>query len=68
MQYTALIHQAGSSWNAYAPDLPGCVAAAPSREIVEELICEAIPLHWNRSGIAVAVSPSTRRLQFGMRV
>ena len=45
MKYTALVHRAGSSWNAYVPDLPGCIATAPSRDMVEELIREAIPIH-----------------------
>jgi predicted RNase H-like HicB family nuclease len=27
------------------PDLPGCIAAAPSRTEVEKLIAEAITLH-----------------------
>lgn len=45
MKYMALVHPAGSSWNAYVPDLPGLAAAAPSREQAEQLIREAIVLH-----------------------
>ncbi len=45
MKYTAVIHPAGKSWNAYVPDLPGCIATAPTRAQVEELIREAIPLY-----------------------
>jgi predicted RNase H-like HicB family nuclease len=30
---------------AYVPDLPACVAAGGSRDEVETLIAEAIPLH-----------------------
>lgn len=32
-------------WGAYVPDVPGCVAVAQSREEVEKLIAEAVPLH-----------------------
>jgi len=34
-----------TSWGAWLPDLPGCVAVATSRSEVEELIVEAIVLH-----------------------
>ena len=40
-----VIEQEGAAWGAYVPDLPGCVAAGRSRDEVEELIAEAIPLH-----------------------
>jgi predicted RNase H-like HicB family nuclease len=32
-------------WGASSPDLPGCVAVGETREEVEKLISEAIPLH-----------------------
>ena len=35
----------GSGFGAYAPDIPGCVAAAETREEVLRLISESIPLH-----------------------
>ena len=34
-----------SSYGAYVPDLPGCIAAAASRSEVMKLIHEAIELH-----------------------
>lgn len=34
-----------TSWGAYVPDLPGCVAAGESREEVIRLIHEAIEFH-----------------------
>jgi len=34
-----------SSWGAWMPDLPGCVAAGESRGEVEQLIAEAIGAH-----------------------
>lgn len=44
-EYVVVIEQEGDSWGAYVPDLPGCVAVGGSRQEVEELIAEAIPLH-----------------------
>ena len=38
-------HTAGTGYSAWLPDLPGCVAAADSREECEQLIREAIELH-----------------------
>ena len=45
MQYLVVIEEGPSSFGAYVPDLPGCVAAGESREEVTQLICEAIELH-----------------------
>lgn len=45
MKYTILIEKAPNSYGAYAPDLPGCGAAADTRDQVIELIREAVELH-----------------------
>ena len=45
MQYTVIVEQGETSWGAYVPDLPGCVAAGETREEVLELIREAIDFH-----------------------
>jgi predicted RNase H-like HicB family nuclease len=45
MQYLVVIEQGPSSFGAYVPDLPGCVAAGDSRQEVAALIQEAIELH-----------------------
>jgi len=45
MQYLVVIEQGPSSFGAYVPDLPGCIAAADTREEVATLIQEAIELH-----------------------
>lgn len=45
MKYVVVYEQTPNSWSAYVPDLPGCVAAADTREEVEQLIQEAITLH-----------------------
>ena len=45
MKYVVVYEQTPNIWSAYVPDLPGCVAAADTREAVEQLIQEAIALH-----------------------
>ncbi len=45
MHYTVVIEQGPTSFGAYVPDLPGCVAAAETRSEVVSLIREAIEFH-----------------------
>ncbi|MCY4376495.1 MAG: type II toxin-antitoxin system HicB family antitoxin [Spirochaetaceae bacterium] len=45
MKYTVVIEKTGNGFSAYVPDLPGCAAAADTREETEELIREAIVYH-----------------------
>ena len=45
MRYLVIVEQGPTSFGAYVPDFPGCVAAAESRDEVLALIREAIELH-----------------------
>jgi predicted RNase H-like HicB family nuclease len=45
IEYTVILERGPKNWSAYVPDLPGCVAAAKTREETETLIREAIELH-----------------------
>lgn len=45
MQYTVIIEKGESSWGAYVPDLPGCIAAGETRDEAMSLIREAVELH-----------------------
>jgi predicted RNase H-like HicB family nuclease len=45
MEYLVVIERGPSSFGAYVPDLPGCVAVGETREEVEALIREAIEFH-----------------------
>jgi len=45
MQYGIVIEKGETSYGAYVPDLPGCVAAAETRAEVLRLIKEAIEFH-----------------------
>ena len=44
MRYAIVIEKAGDNWAAYAPDLPGCVAAGDTVEKSRELLREAIEM------------------------
>jgi predicted RNase H-like HicB family nuclease len=44
-EYAVIIERGNSSYGAYVPDLPGCVAAAQTESEVRQLIREAIQLH-----------------------
>jgi len=43
--YTVIVEKGPSSYGAYVPDLPGCVAAAETKDEVLGLIREAIVFH-----------------------
>ena len=45
MEYLVVVEKGPSSYGAYVPDLPGCVAAAETRRDVRKLIREGIELH-----------------------
>ena len=45
MRYAIVVEKGPTSYGAYVPDLPGCVAAAESRDEVLKLIREAIQFH-----------------------
>ena len=45
MNYLVVVEEGASSFGAYVPDLPGCIAAGETREEVLILIREAIAFH-----------------------
>jgi len=56
MRYAIVIEQGPTSYGAHVPDLPGCVAAADTRDEVLRLIREAIQFHleeMENDGLAV---------------
>ncbi|HEY3115543.1 MAG TPA: type II toxin-antitoxin system HicB family antitoxin [Chloroflexota bacterium] len=62
MRYAVVIEKGETSYGAYVPDLPGCVAVAETLEEVERLIREAIESHLQglqAEGLAVP-APSSR--------
>jgi predicted RNase H-like HicB family nuclease len=45
MRYLVVVERGSTSFGAYVPDLPGCIAVGESREEVLESIHDAIELH-----------------------
>ena len=45
MKYAVIIEKGETSYGAYVPDLPGCVAVAETRDELLKLIEEAIQFH-----------------------
>lgn len=45
IEYWVILETDGRSWSAYAPDLPGCVAAGENQEATLALMKEAIEFH-----------------------
>ncbi len=45
MRYMVVLEQGPTSWGAYVPDLPGCVAVGESEQEALQLIREAIGFH-----------------------
>lgn len=45
MRYAIVIERGDTSYGAYVPDLPGCVAVGETREEAVKLIHEAIETH-----------------------
>ena len=65
MQYLVVIEKGSTSYGAYVPDLPGCVAVGESRAEVIHLIHEAIEFHLEglmEDGVAAPVPHSTSEL------
>ena len=45
MRYAIVIEKGETNYSAYAPDLPGCVAAAETLPELKTLMAEAIRMH-----------------------
>lgn len=45
MRYLVVVEKGATSYGAYVPDLPGCVATAETKDEALSLIREAIELH-----------------------
>lgn len=48
MQYAVILERGDTSYGAYVPDLPGCVAVGTTEAEVLSLIREAIEFHLER--------------------
>ena len=45
MRYTVVIEQGSTSYGAFVPDLPGCIAVGESKQETLKAITEAIEFH-----------------------
>lgn len=45
MEYLVIVEKGETSFGAYVPDLPGCVAVGETKDEAMQLIREAIELH-----------------------
>lgn len=45
MTYTVIYEKTATGYSAYVPDLPGCIAAASTKEEAQSLMEEAIEMH-----------------------
>jgi predicted RNase H-like HicB family nuclease len=61
MRYLVVLEEGPSSFGAYVPDLPGCIAAAETKAEALAMIREAIELHIEdlRSGGLPIPQPSS---------
>ncbi|GFE67490.1 type II toxin-antitoxin system HicB family antitoxin [Chroococcus sp. FPU101] len=62
MRYAVVVEKGNTSYGAYVPDLPGCIAVGETREEVLNLIQEAVEFHIEgllEIGIAVPQPSST---------
>jgi predicted RNase H-like HicB family nuclease len=62
MRYAIVVERGPTSYGAYVPDLPGCVAAGETREEALRLIREAIEFHieeMQAGGVAIPEPSST---------
>jgi predicted RNase H-like HicB family nuclease len=48
MEYVVILEQGETSYGAYVPDLPGCVAIGETRDEALQLIREAIHRHMDQ--------------------
>jgi len=65
MRYMVVLEQGPSSYGAYVPDLPGCIAAGESEAEVLQLIQEAIEFHLEglkEEGLPVPAPHSSSRM------
>jgi predicted RNase H-like HicB family nuclease len=65
MRYVIIIEQGPTSYGAYVPDLPGCVAVGETADEVRALIQEAILLHVESlRADGLAVPPPTSQSEY----
>ena len=65
MEYVVILEHGGTSFGAYGPDLPGCVAVGETKEEALRLIREAMAFHLDgmrEDGLRIPQPSSTSEL------
>ena len=60
MKYAVVFEKGPTSYGAYVPDLPGCVATGATKEETEQLLYEAIQFHIEGLQLDGLPLPATR--------
>ncbi len=68
MKYTVIIEKGTTSFGAYVPDLPGCVAVGETEEEVKILIKEAIEFHIEGLRLETMKIPKARTKSYELEV
>ena len=61
MRYAIVLERGPTSYGAYVPDLPGCVAAAETRDEALLLIREAIEFHIEEMQANIAAGKTAKK-------
>lgn len=64
--YLVILEPGENCWGAYSPDVPGCIATAPTREEAEKQFAEALAFHLE--GLELHGEPLPMPLSFATRV
>jgi predicted RNase H-like HicB family nuclease len=66
MRYTIIIEKGASNFSAYAPDFPGCIAAAETEDETIQLMKDALQMHiedMRTRGEAIPQPSSAREIE-----
>ena len=66
MKLLIVVERTDTGFSAHSPDLPGCIATGPNREVVEQEMRDAITLHLE--GMRAAGYPLPERSSYATYV
>jgi predicted RNase H-like HicB family nuclease len=69
-EYMVVLERSATGYGAYAPDVPGCIAAAETEAEVTDLIREALEFHFElmREDGEPIPEPSSRAISVAVRL
>ena len=68
--YVVVLERSATGYGAYAPDVPGCIAAAKTEALVTDLIREALEFHFEamREDGEPIPEPTSRAISVAVRL